>query len=77
MARTAGIESSANITSVVSITKRVTKRGVAKIFPPSFVKNLPFLKSEATGKYFRKIFKTGFFSGSTFSSFLKPILIPV
>ncbi|MNC87817.1 hypothetical protein D3C83_35770 [compost metagenome] len=67
IARTAGIESSANATSVVSITISTMKSGVASHLPFCFVKKWPVSRSSDTGKNLRKRWTTGFFSGWTFS----------
>ena len=75
-ARIAGIESTAKITSVVSITISTTNSGVAESLPARRTKNLPPWYSAVTGIRRRKRRTIGLFSGSIFFSFSCHSLMP-
>lgn len=69
IAITAGIESRANITSVVSTTSSTRNSGVACRRPSRRVKKCPPSNSPVIGTTLRATFTSGFFSGSKPSSF--------
>ncbi len=68
IASIAGIESTAKIKSVNSITNNTIKRGVATVRAFIFTKNLLPCISSVTGKNFLNMMTNGFLFGLSFSS---------